>query len=188
MPPRTDAMDTQFPSRSVPMAEAQLVLLYMLKRLESATDANLLDFLTETGLMNYMDMMPAIGRLVEEGAVLEAQEGVCRRYTLSPSGEEMLALYEGRIPFSAREKIEANLPEWQAALRAQRDYRADMAQTPRGDYEVSLRMMERGRPVMTPTVNLPSSEIAARMCKRWQREGGNVFRTLLSPLIGEKQP
>ena len=187
MPPRTDASEAHIPSRPRPIAEAQLVLLYMLRKLDSATDANLLDFLTEVQLMNYMEIMPALGRLAEESAVTETQEGVCRRYALSPSGDEMLSLYESRIPYSVRETIDMNVPGWQAALRAQRDYQADLAQTPRGDFEVSLRMMERGRPVMTVTVDLPSSEIAARMCKRWQQEGGNVFRTLISPLIGEDQ-
>ena len=185
MPLRTDHSDTNTPGRSRPLAEAQLVILYMLSRLGSATDANLLDFLTEAQVMNYMELMPALGRLTQEGRLDEAPEGAYRRYTVNAAGEELLRLYGSRIPFSVRETVDGRIPAWQASLRAQRDYQADMAQTPRGDFDVSLRMMERGRPVMTVTLELPSSEIAARLCRRWRSEGGEVFRTLLKPLMEE---
>ena len=33
---------------------------------------------------------------------------------------------------------------------------------------------------------LPSSEIAARLCRRWQQAGGEVFSTLLRPLMEEE--
>ncbi len=183
MAPRTDDM----PNRSRPQAEAQLVILYLLKGLDSATDANMLEFLTETQLMNYMEMMPALGKLTQEGAIAESLEGAYRRYALKPSGDEMLDLYGSRLPYSVRETIDLHMPEWLAALRAQRDYKADMAQTPKGDYEVSLRMMERDKPMMTVSVTLPSAEIAAKLCSRWQSEGGAVFRALLKPLLEEDQ-
>ena len=186
MPSRTDTQEAYVPSRPRPMAEAQLVILYILSRLDSATDANLLDFLTEADLMNYLEMMPALRRLTQEGAVAESAEGAYRRYTINPSGTDMLEMYGPRIPFSVRSAVDSRLPEWQSALRAQRDYRADMAQTPQGDYEVSLRMMERGRAVMTVTLALPSAEIASRLCRRWQTEGAEVFRTILKPLLEEK--
>ena len=188
MPLKTEASDALMPNRPRPLAEAQLVILYLLRRLDSATDANLLDCLTEAEIMNYLEMMPALSRLVQEGALSETAEGAYRRYTVNESGKELLDLYGSRIPFSAREAIDRRLPEWREALRTQRDYQADMAQTPRGDFEVSLRMMERGRAVMSVSVSLPSSEIAARLCKRWQCEGGEVFRTLLRPLLEEEEP
>ena len=187
MAARTDNNEAYMPYRSRPLAEAQLVILYMLSLLESATDANLLDFLTEAQLMNYLDMMPALRRLSQEGALTETEEGVFRRYTLTPEGQELLDLYGSRIPYSARETIDRRLPDWRAALRTQRDYRADMAQTPRGDFEVSLRMIEQGRAVMAVTVCLPSSDLASRLCRRWQTEGGEVFLTLLRPLLTEDE-
>ena len=182
MPQRTEYI----PSRPLPAEEAQLIILYLLKGLGPATDANLLDFLTEARLMNYMDMMPALGRLTREGALSESPEGPYRRYALNASGRELLDMYLSRIPFSTRETLDRLIPGWLAALRTQRDYRADMAQTPRGDFEVSLRMMERGRAVMSLTLALPSSEIAARLCRRWQQAGGEVFSTLLRPLMEEE--
>ena len=188
MAQRTDQSDAHMPSRSTPLAEAQLVILYMLKQLGSATDANLLDFLTEARIMNYIELMPALGRLSQEGSLSEAPEGVHRRYSLNSSGEELLQLYGGRIPFSVKEEIDRRVPEWQASLRAQRDFQADMAETPRGDFDVSLRMMERGRAVMTVTIELPSSEIAARLCRRWRNQGGDVYRALIEPLMKEETP
>ena len=188
MPLRTEAADGLLPNRQRPLAEAQLVILYLLDRLDSATDANLLDFLTEAELMNYLEMMPALGRLSQEGAISETAEGAYRRYTVNESGTELLHLYGSRIPYSVREAIDIRLPQWREALRAERDYQADMAQTPRGDFEVSLRMMERGRAVMSVSVSLPSSEIASKLCKRWRSEGGEVFRTLLRPLLEENEP
>ncbi len=174
------------PNRPRPLAEAQLVILYLLSRLESATDANLLDFLTEARLMNYMEMMPALKRLVQEDAIGEMPEGAFRRYALKAGGTEMLSLYGARIPISDRDAIDQRTEAWRATLRAERDYQADMAQTPRGDYEVSLRMMERGRPVMTLSVCLPSSDIAARLVRRWRSEGGRTFESVLAPLLEEE--
>lgn len=184
---RTDNHENYMPQRPRPLAESQLVILYLLSRLTSATDANLLDFLTEAQLMNYIDMMPALRRLCQEGALTETPEGVYRRYALTSAGEELLALYGSRIPFSAREAVDARLAGWQSALRRQRDYRAEMSETPLGDFEVSLRLMERERAVMTVTVCMPSSDVAARLCRRWQSEGGEVFRALLQPLMSEEE-
>ena len=184
---RTDNNEPYMPPRPRPLAEAQLVILYMLHRLESATDANLLDFLTEAQLMNYLEMMPALKRLTQEGALTETPEGIHCRYRATPAGEELLSLYGSRVPFSTRKAIDRRLPDWQAALRRQRDYQARMTETPRGDYEVSLQMMEQGRAVMTVTVSLPSSDIASRLCRRWQSQGGEVFRTLLAPLLTEDE-
>ena len=79
MPLRTDHAETNSAGRSGPLAEAHLVVLYMLSRLGSATDANLLDFLTEAQVMNYMELMPALGLLraesVDDARVFFEDEG-----------------------------------------------------------------------------------------------------------------
>ena len=187
MPPKTENPESYIPKRPRPMAESQLVILYMLSKLGTVTDISLLDFLTEARVMNYLDMMPALKRLAQEGAVTETQEGPYRRYGLQPAGRELLNLYGARIPFSVREAIDSRQEEWLAALKAQRDFRSDMTETPRGDYEVSLRMMEHDRPLMAVTLCVPSSDVAARLCRRWQSEGGEVFSALLRPLLEEDE-
>ena len=185
MPQKTE--DAFSAGRVMSHTEAQLAILYLLSRLPSVTDANLLDFLTEARLMNYLDMMPALQRLTQEGAVREEAEGIHRLYTLTPAGEDTLTMYASRLPYSVREAIDAHVDGWRNLLRVQRDYQAEMAETSLGDYEVSLRMMERGRAVMAVTLTLPSSDMAAKICRQWRRKGGEIFSTLLQPLMEEDE-
>ena len=166
------------PRRHRPEAESGLIVLRLLDALPEATDAFLLKCCVEGELLSYFELMPALTRLTRDGQAVRYAEGTVWRYALTDAGRETLQLFCARIPASDREKINTLLPAWLEQLRLKREFTSRMRQTEDGEYEVSLSVMERGAPLLTLTAPVPSAELAARMTRRWEQAGPEIYREI----------
>ena len=63
-----------------------------------------------------------------------------------------------------------------------------MTRLPRGEYEVTLSVMEQGAPILTLTAPVPSAELAARMKDRWEACGAQVYGQIIRLMTGEDEP
>ncbi len=185
--PTEDEKD-YLPKRQRPEAESRLIALMLISRLPEAADTFLLRCCAEGELLSYFELMPALSRLTQEGQAVRRAEGTAWRYHLTDAGEETLALFTARVPGSDRDRIEALLPAWQEELRLQREFAAQMTRLPRGEYEVTLSVMEQGAPILTLTAPVPSAELAARMKDRWEACGAQVYGQIIRLMTGEDEP
>ena len=172
------------PRRQRPEAESGLIVLLLLSELPGASDTFLLRCCSEAQLLTYFELMPALARLTREGQAARQTEGTSYCYRLTEAGAETLALFAARIPGSDRDRAAALLPAWREALRKAREFTSSMRQTEDGEYEVRLSVIENGTAILTIAAPVPSSELAARMTARWEKEGAEVYREIIGLMAG----
>ena len=167
------------PKRQRPETECRLIVLLLLSELPEAADTFLLRCCSDGELLTYFELMPALSSLTREGQIVRRMDGTSWRYRLTEAGRETLTLFLSRIPESDRQTVQKLLPVWREALRLKREFTASMRQTGGGEYEVVLSVVDNGSPLLTLSMPVPSSELAARMTGRWEKEGAKVYREFI---------
>ena len=175
------------PKRQRPETECRLIVLLLLSGLPEAADTFLLRCCSDGELLTYFELMPALSSLTREGQVVRRMDGTSWRYRLTQAGQETLALFLARIPESDRQTVRSLLPGWQEALRRKREFTASMKQGENGEYDVLLSVTDRGTPILSLSMPVPSSELAARLTERWEQKGAEVYQELIRLMTGQEE-
>lgn len=156
--------------------EQKLIILKALGTLGSLTDLQLLNILSESGLMNYFDMMLTLNDLCAQGqcSVRAVYNG--REYTLTRAGLEALTLFENKLPQSVRRSIDDTVHASAESVRTQQTCPAEYRQTSRGDYLLTMRVREQGTDMMTVSLNLPDERMAKAVQSRWPDLAPGMYR------------
>ncbi len=173
------------PPRRAPDDEQRLIVLRCLDQLGPCTELQLLQFLFEYDLMNYFDMMFALNDLCDRGQAARTRKGAGWLYAATAAGEEALGLFGGRVPQSVNALLRQHGAEWRRRFRREAQSLADIQQTPRGEYELTLRVVEQDMDMMTLSFSLPARDMARQLADRWPRRAGKIyaeiFRMLTEP-------
>ena len=173
------------PPRRAPDNEQKLIVLCCLNNLGPCTELQLLQFLFEYDLMNYFEMMFALNDLCDRGQAARTKKGAGYSYTVTAAGKEALELFGGRVLPSEYDLLERTGAEWRQRFRREAQNVSQITQTDRGEYELTLRVVEQDMDMMTLTVSLPSREMAQQLSDKWPRKAAKiyaeVFRTLTEP-------
>ena len=62
-----------------------------------------------------------------------------------------------------------------------------MEQNQSGEYDVRLCVIDKGTPILSLSMPVPSSELAARMTQRWETEGAKVYQELIQLMTGQEE-
>ncbi len=175
------------PKRQRPETECRLIVLLLLSELPEATDTFLLRCCSDGELLSYFELMPALSSLTREGQTARRMDGTSWRYSLTQAGRETLSLFLSRIPESDRQTVRSLLPRWQEALHRKREFTATMEQNQSGEYDVRLSVIDKGTSILSLSMPVPSSELAARMTQRWETEGAKVYQELIQLMTGQEE-
>ncbi len=156
--------------------EQKLIILEVLGSLGSLTDLQLLNILSDSGLMNYFDMMLTLNDLCAQGhcAVRTVYNG--REYSLTRAGQEALTLFQNKLPSSVRRSIDDTVRASTEAVQAQQAFPTEYRQTPRGDYLLTMRVREQGTDMMSVSLSLPDENIAKQIQSRWPSLAPGMYR------------
>ncbi len=173
------------PPRRAPDDEQKLIVLCCLNRLGPCTELQLLQFLFEYDLMNYFEMMFALNDLCDRGQAARTKKGAGYLYAVTAAGAEALTLFGRRVPNSVYVLLENTAGDWRQRFRREAQNLYEITQTDRGEYELTLRVVEQDMDMMTVTVSLPTQQMAQQMAGRWPRMASKiyaeVFRMLTEP-------
>ena len=170
------------PARKPSMTEQKLVTLYALDRLGPATALQLLRFMVENELMDYIALQLSAAELDEMGLLRKLPHALGALYAPSAKGYEALALFRGRIPHSRAGLIDGIAPVWKHRFREEKQVLADWERAPSGEYMAHLRLMESELPLLDVRVSLPTRELANRFCLRWPRAANELYAQLMRTL------
>ena len=56
-----------------------------------------------------------------------------------------------------------------------------------GEYDVLLSVTDRGTPILSLSMPVPSSELAARLTARWEQKGAEVYQELIRLMTGQEE-
>ena len=81
--------------------------------------------------------------------------------------------------------LQKNGGEWKQRFRREAQNLSEITQTERGEYELTMRVLEQDMDMMTLTVSLPTQQMAQGLADRWPRKAAQiyaeVFRILTEP-------
>ena len=157
--------------------EHKLAVLTILRLFGGLTDLKLLQFLTEEKLMNYFDMMFALNDLCAHGQCSRKEVPGGYRYTITPAGEEALALFQKTVPFSLRDRIQSAYDRCRDDYRRAQEFPTDIRQTGRGEYQLRMRIMEKDMETMSVSLSLPDESMARRIGEKWPAVAEKIYRS-----------
>ena len=174
------------PPRRSPEEEIRLIVLYTVRCMAPCTGVQLQQFLFDYNEINYFDMMFALNDLCANGQAMRERKGENFLYTITPAGEEALALFGNRVPGSIRSYIEEKGEAWKEAFRLQEQYPCQIRKKDQGDYVVSLGVQEKEMPLMQFTLSLPTYETAAQIAEKWPQKASGFYAAAIRLLTEEE--
>ncbi|MDO5327869.1 MAG: DUF4364 family protein [Clostridia bacterium] len=173
------------PPRRTPEEEQKLVVLDCLKHLGPCTELQLVQFLFEHDLMNYFEMMFALNDLCDRGQAVRAKKQTGYAYQLTAAGEEALQLFGNRVPRSLQAILKKEAAGWKRRFQQEAQCRQKIEETDRGEYVLSLTVMEQERDLMNLSLALPARELAQQLAEKWPRKASEVYAAVIRILSEE---
>lgn len=173
------------PPRRIPDDEQRLIVLCALDALAPCTELQLLQFLFEHDLMNYFDMMFALNDLCARGQAVRQKKRAGYLYQPTDAGREALALFGGRVPGSVKALLKETARVWRARFAQEAQYAHQVQQTNRGEYELTLSVVEQEMDMLRLTLSLPSRELANQLAAKWPKKAGEIYETVIRMLTEE---
>jgi len=173
------------PPRRTPDNEQKFMVLYSLARLGPCTDLQLLQFLFENDLLNYFEMMFALNDLCDRGQAVRAKKQTGYAYQLTAAGEEALQLFGNRVPRSLQSLLKKEAAAWKRRFQQEAQCRQKIEETDRGEYILSLAVMEQERDLMSLNLALPTRELARQMGEKWPQKASEIYAAVIRILSEE---
>ncbi len=153
--------------RKMTATEQKLSILHILHLFGGLSDLKLLQFLTDQKIMNYFDMMFTLNDLCAQGHCSRREVPGGYHYSITPAGEEALDYFGKQVPSSLRDQIFTAYTACKDAYRQAQEYPAEYRQAGRGEYLLSMRIVEKDLELMNVTLSLPDEAMARQIRTRW---------------------
>ncbi len=169
-------------SRKTPDLENKLLILFAIDELGPLTSLQLLQFLAENNLMDYITMQLTLGDMMDSGHLRSIPHALGTLYTLSREGRESLALFLHRLPHSTRVLIHSAVPGWKPRFARETQMLADFHRREDGIFDLRLRLMEKDSPLLDMTLILPTRDLADQLSRRWPEAAPAFYGYLMKEL------
>ncbi|MBQ9263070.1 MAG: DUF4364 family protein [Clostridia bacterium] len=174
------------PPKRPPDDEQRLVVLYALQQLAPCTELQLLQFLSEYDWMNYFDMMFALQELCARGQAVRSRKRAGYLYQPTDAGQEALVLFGGRVPGSVKKTLEETGDQWRRRFAQEDQYQHSIHQTDRGEYELTLTVVEQEMDMLRLSLTVPTRELAQQLASQWPQKASQIYETVIHALTEEE--
>lgn len=172
----------------IPESENRLTILYAMGRLGPVTGMQLLRFMVELDLMNYITLQLSLGELEEQGQI--ARRAYPCGELLEPTGEGRFTLesFERHIPRSRRERMAAAAEVYRPRFRQEQLAPADAVTLADGSACVRLRLLEERASLMDVMLYVPAAQVPTVLEERWQACAQGVYEAVMAALAEGYDP
>jgi hypothetical protein len=172
-------------NRKASDVENKLLVLLAVDQLGPLTNLQLLQFLAENDLMDYITLQLNLGELMDARHLEKTPHALGPLYTLTMEGRESLALFSRRIPHSSRSLIKDSAAGWRARFQREKQVLSDFHRQDGGTYALKLRLMEKDQPLLETTLILPSRDTADHFSRNWPKAAADFYGFLIRELGGD---
>lgn len=169
-------------NRKTPDLENKLLALFAIEELGPLTNLQLLQFLAELDLMDYITMQLILGEMMESGHLQMAPHAMGGLYTLSFTGKENMSMFLHRLPHSIQQQVKEAAVIWKPRFQREMQMMADFNKQEDGAYALRLRLMEKNAPLLDMTLRLPSRDLADQLSRRWSMAASPFYGFLMKTL------
>ena len=164
--------------RNISETEYILRLLRCVDVLDCVTDLSLWTFVAELELMDYVTMRLCLHKLLAAGQVQYGAGSLKNHLYLTDKGREALKLFGERLPAEIAGKMDAAGPAFRERITAAQQVRAAYESASRGEYKLSLSLMEGDLTMMHIRMQTKSRRLAGRAIKQFETQAPKALMYL----------
>jgi len=162
--------------------ENKLLLLHAIDRLGAVTAQQLLHFLIENELMDYISIQLALAELVEAGLLRKQPHSLGTLYALTGKGRDTLYLFPNRVPHSRVIAVDQTAEPWRVRFRREKQMPSDIVKEQNGEYTVCLRLLEKDTELLNLRVSVPTHKAAERFANAWIAQATSIYAHIVHSL------
>ena len=167
-----------------PLTLYKLIVLYMLNRVTfPLTKAQVSDFILEREYTNFLTLQQAIGELTDAGMISPQVMGNRTNLVITDEGIQTLHYFDRRIGDSIKQDIDTYLKENELTLRNEVSVQGSYYKSTSGEFEARLVAKDRDITLVDITLSVPTEELAASICDKWQKKNENIYQYLIQELF-----
>ncbi len=164
--------------RNISETEYMLTLLRCVDVLDCVTELSLWTFAAELELMDYVTMRLCLHKLLAAEQLQYGAGSLKNHLYLTEKGHEALKLFGERIPTEIAEKMDAAAPAFRERISSEQQVRAAYDSATRGDYRLSLSVMEGDLTLLHVRMQTKSRRLAGRAIKQFEAQAPKALTYL----------
>ena len=166
------------------ISEIKLIVLFIIDRFGGkATRSFLTDTIMILGVANYFDMLHCLSSLEKNGLIEIIVGSDLSVFVISSKGEQTLNFFEGRIPFSVREKIIGIIESifWQD--RHQTRVIADFTAVNEKQFTVKCAILESKTTLFSVELGVSTRERAKEVCDHFRNNSQKIYLDIIDAMV-----
>lgn len=167
-----------------PLTLYKLIVLYMLDRVDfPLTNAQLYDYILEKEYTNYLTLQQVISELIDADMLRARSIRNRTHLEITKEGKQTLEFFSNRISTQIREDIDKYFKENQFELKNEVSVISNYYKSTSGEYEANLIIKEKQIKLVNLTMSVPSEDLAASICEKWETASQEVYKSLVEKLF-----
>lgn len=172
----------------IPETENRLVILYAMGRLGPVTGMQLLRFMTDAELMNYITLQLSLSELEQQGQMARRAHPCGELWELTAEGRFALESFERRVPQSRRDRMDAEARRCRERFRQEQLAPAETIGLSDGLACVRLRLLEERASLLDVTLYVPAEQSPTLLEERWHACAQTVYEAVMAALAKDYAP
>ena len=164
--------------------ELQVLVLRSLEKLGACTNLQLIEFMTDTGIMTYFELQLTLHKLFDGGHVSRETIPNDALYDLTDAGKEALRLFIHRAMSSSLKVIDDSAVNYLDRFKKERQTASHLRRDQR-EYYLTLEINEPDRRSLAVEISVPTAELVARYRENWPDKAQMIYDTIVHELYGE---
>ena len=162
----------------------KLIILYMLDRVNfKLTSAQISAFILEKEYTNYMTLQQVLSDLLEAELIRADTMRNRTYYGITDEGQNVLSYFGNRINSAIISDINAFLKEKNMELKNEASITANYDKSVMGGYDAELTAKERDVELVKIKLNVPTEDMAEKLCDNWQTKNQQIYGYLMQELF-----
>ncbi len=168
--------------RKVSTLEHRLTVLYALEALGNVSNVQLLTFMVELDLMNYIDLELALHDLKQAGYIEGTVHPIGLLYEATSAGREALQMFLKRLPISKQAAMEMNRKAYRSRFLKEKTIIGDYRGLENGKCQLELKIGQGNDWLMILLLILPQGKQAHTLIQAFNQKAEDVYAWLFAEL------
>lgn len=166
--------------------EIGILICYMLDYINQPFQHDdLVDIIQENGLANYFEVTSALSELIRLGNVAYTDEEN-QMIEITKNGKIVSRQLSSELSVSVRNRAVSAVLKLMEQRRIERENPVIIEKVESGGYNVTVRITDGMRDLMSLTLFMPSREEATMVKKRFHQSPEKIYSVVLASVVGER--
>lgn len=162
-----------------------VLICFMLENSEKPfSRSDLIDIIQTKGMANYFETTAAISELIKNNNIICAENGDVLE--LTDNGRLIASQLHTQLPLTIRQKAVSAVRKLERRRRIEHENPVSISKADGGGYNVTLRVTDGLRDLMSLTVFVPDKKEANHIKKTFLNDPERLYSLMLAGVIGEK--